>query len=88
MKYKIFAFILAVVMIVIIGSQLIDFTAFIHGTPAGTLYDAGAWEEIGAAIADILWSYRAIDVLIQATLLLAAVMGASAMVRAYRREDE
>ena len=88
MKYKVFALILVVVMIVIIGSQLIDFTAFVHGTPAGTLYDAGAWEEIGDAIADILWSYRAIDVLIQATLLLAAVMGASAMVRAYRKGEE
>ncbi len=88
MKYKIAGALLSLIIIALIGVQLVDFTAFTIGFPAGPLLPSSWWEQIGQAVGSTLWSYRVIDVLIQATLLVAAVVGASAMFRSMRREEE
>ncbi|MGQ4870913.1 MAG: hypothetical protein ACP6IT_03645 [Candidatus Thorarchaeota archaeon] len=87
MKYKIAAAILALIVLVLIVGQLTDFTAFAVGAPSGPLLSPELWEQIGQAVGTTLWSYRVIDVLVQVTLLLAAVVGASAMFRSMRKEE-
>ncbi|TXT54902.1 MAG: hypothetical protein BAJATHORv1_50155 [Candidatus Thorarchaeota archaeon] len=89
MKHKIVAAVLSLVIIILVGYQLIDFSAFVLGTPAGGTQPAdlaNAGQVLGV-IRDWISSYRAIDVLIQATLLLAAVMGVSALVRSMYMEE-
>ena len=82
MKHKIAAILLSGIAFVLIVGQLVDFTAFGFGLPSSA-------SDPVTAMADWLWSYRTIDVLIQGTLLLAAVLGASAMFRGITvREDE
>ncbi|MCF2136566.1 MAG: hypothetical protein K9W43_04920 [Candidatus Thorarchaeota archaeon] len=87
MKYKIVAGLLSLIMITLIGIKLVDFTAFTIGAPTGTLYAPTLWEQIGNAVGSTLWSFRVIDVLIQAILLVAAVIGASAMFRSLKKEE-
>ncbi|MHA1781364.1 MAG: hypothetical protein ACTSYL_10950 [Candidatus Thorarchaeota archaeon] len=87
MKYKIVAGLLSLIIIALIGIKLVDFTAFTIGAPAGPLIAPNLWEQIGNAVGSTLWSFRVIDVLIQATLLVAAVIGASAMFRSMKKED-
>jgi multisubunit Na+/H+ antiporter MnhB subunit len=81
MKYKIAAIILSIILVLLIGVNLIDFTAFTLGDPASSPLP------LHEAIADWLWSYRVVDVLVQVTLLFAAVLGASAMFRAMKKEE-
>ncbi len=82
MRYRIAALFLCAIVFFLIVGQLVDFTAFVLGTPFNLPTDTNA------AVANWLGSYRAIDVLVQVTLLLAAVMAASAMFRASPREAE
>ena len=81
MRYKIAAILLSSIAFLLIVGQLVDFTAFGFGLPSSA-------PDPVTAMADWLWSYRTIDVLIQGTLLLAAVLGASAMFRSTTQEDE
>lgn len=74
MKYKITAIIFSIIALLLIAVQLVDFSVFPLGPPASS-------PDPIAAVADWLWSYRTVDVLVQGVLLLAAVMGASAMFR-------
>ena len=82
MRYKIAAMTLGVLTFLLIVGQLVDFTPFLLGSP--TLLPT----DTNQAVADWLGSFRAIDLLAQVTLLLAAVMAASAMFRATRTEVE
>ncbi len=86
MKYKIAAALLSLIIIILIGVQLVDFTAFTIGTPSGPLFAPDTWEQIGQTVGSWLWSYRVFDVLVQVMLLLAAVIGASAMFRSMDKE--
>ena len=81
MRYKIAAILLSGVAFVLIVGQLVDFTAFAFGVPSSD-------PDPVTAMADWLWSFRTIDVLIQGVLLLAAVMGASAMFRGTNSLEE
>lgn len=87
MKYKIAAAILSLVILWLVGATLLDITAFELAAPTGTTFAIIDWEGVGSAVGDWLWSYRSIDLLVQVTLLFAAVIGASAMFRAMRREE-
>ncbi|TFG31920.1 hypothetical protein EU527_11375 [Candidatus Thorarchaeota archaeon] len=82
MRYRIAALLLGALVFLLIIGQLVDLTAFTLGSPIDLPADTNS------AVADWLGSYRAIDLLIQVTLLLAAVMAASAMFRASKREAE
>ncbi len=82
MRYRLAALILGVLIFILIIGQLVDFSVFVIASPVALPTDTNA------AVADWLGSYRAIDVLVQVTLLLAAVMAASAMFRAYNQEAE
>ncbi len=84
MRYRAAAFLLSLVIVVLVGSRLVDFSIFSLGAPAGPLLSPDAWDQIGTTIGEWLWSFRVVDVLVQATLLLAAVVGASAMFRSMR----
>jgi len=81
MRYRIAAFLLGILILVLVVGQLIDLNIFVLGTPLDLPPDTNA------AVADWLGSYRAIDILIQVTLLLAAVMAASAMFRASQQKE-
>jgi hypothetical protein len=74
MRYRLAALFLSAVILLLVAVQLLDMPVFPFGTPSSS-------PDPVAAVADWLWSYRTIDVLIQGVLLLAAVMGASAMFR-------
>ena len=87
MKYKITAIFLCVLMVVIISIRVVDFAAFTLGEPAGSTIAPNLWDQIGKTVGDWLWSYRVIDVLAQAVLLFAAVIGASALFRSMRKEE-
>ena len=87
MKHKIAAIILSIIMVLLIGVQLVDFTAFALSTPTEPLLNPADWDIIGQRVGELMWSYRVVDVLIQVTLLLAAVIGASAMFRSMRTEE-
>lgn len=87
MKHKIAAIILSIILVLLIGVQLVDFTAFALSAPIEPLLNPGDWDIIGQRVGELMWSYRVVDVLIQVTLLLAAVIGASAMFRSMRREE-
>ena len=82
MRYRIAAPVLGVLIFILIIGQLFDLSTFVLGTPFELPSDTNA------AVENWLGSYRAIDILVQATLLLAAVMAASAMFRASRTEAE
>jgi len=82
MKHKIAALTLGGLTFLLIVGQLVDFTPFLLGSPSLLPADTNQ------AVADWLGSFRAIDLLVQVTLLLAAVMAASAMFRATRTEAE
>jgi hypothetical protein len=82
MRYKIAAMTLAGLIFLLIIGQLVDLTPFLLGSPSQLPADTNQ------AVADWLGSFRAIDLLVQVTLLLAAVMAASAMFRASRTEVE
>ncbi|MBN2227993.1 MAG: hypothetical protein JW779_00245 [Candidatus Thorarchaeota archaeon] len=82
MRYKIAALTLGVLILVLIIGQLIDYSTFSLALPLLDYIDAND------AVAQWLGTYRAIDILAQVTLLLAAVMGASAMFRTAQREVE
>jgi hypothetical protein len=81
MRYRIAALLLSGIAFVLIIGQLVDFTAFSLGLPSSA-------PDPVTAMADWLWSYRTVDVLIQGILLLAAVMGASAMFRGTVEHEE
>jgi len=87
MKHKIAAIILSVIMVLLIGVQLVDFAAFALSAPTEPLLNHADWDIIGQRVGELMWSYRVVDVLIQVTLLLAAVIGASAMFRSMRKEE-
>jgi multisubunit Na+/H+ antiporter MnhB subunit len=87
MKHKIAAIILSIIMVLLIGVQLVDFTAFALSTPTESLLNPADWDIIGQRVGELMWSYRVVDVLVQVTLLLAAVIGASAMFRSMRKEE-
>ncbi|NHI82906.1 MAG: hypothetical protein EAX81_01195 [Candidatus Thorarchaeota archaeon] len=87
MKYKIAAAFLSVILLLIVGVSLLDLTAFELAAPGGTTFAINDWEGIGRMVGDWLWSYRSIDLLVQVTLLFAAVIGASAMFRTMRRNE-
>jgi hypothetical protein len=80
MKYKIAAIFLSAVALLLVMFQLLELPVFPFGTPSSS-------PDPVASVADWLWSYRTIDVLIQGVLLLAAVMGASAMFRVRGAEE-
>ncbi|TFF84626.1 hypothetical protein EU524_00755 [Candidatus Thorarchaeota archaeon] len=80
MKYRIAAIFLSLTMLALVIIQLVDLPLFPFGTPSSS-------PDPIAAVADWLWSYRTVDVLIQGVLLLAAVMGASAMFRTRRPKE-
>ena len=82
MRYKFAALLLGSLIFLLIIGQLMDLTPFPLGSPLLLPVDTNQ------AVADWLGSYRAIDLLIQVTLLLAAVMAASAMFRSARTEVE
>jgi hypothetical protein len=82
MRYKIAAIVLGGLIFLLIVGQLVDLTPFLLGSPLQLPADTNQ------AVADWLGSFRAIDLLVQVTLLLAAVMAASAMFRASRMEVE
>ncbi len=86
MKHRIAAILLSLLMLVIIGAQLIDLTPFALGTPSST-FPIADWTQVSEALADWIWSYRVVDVMIQATLLLASVLGFSALFRTMRKEE-
>ncbi|MGY5862898.1 MAG: hypothetical protein RTU09_11055 [Candidatus Thorarchaeota archaeon] len=86
MKHKIAAIMLSVIMILLIGMQLMDFTAFPLSAPTELLLNPADWDIIGQRVGELMWSYRVVDVLIQVTLLLAGVIGASAMFRSMKKE--
>ena len=85
MKYKIAAIALGGLIFLLIAGQLADLTPFLLGSPTLLPTDTN---QVGEYVADWLGSFRAIDLLVQVTLLLAAVMAASAMFRATRTEVE
>jgi hypothetical protein len=87
MKYKIAAIFLCVFIVFMISVRIVDFSAFTLGEPAGSTIAPNLWDQIGKAVGDWLWSYRVIDVLAQAVLLFAAVIGASALFRSMRKEE-
>ena len=80
MRYKIAALVLGGLIFSLIIGQIVDLTPFLLGAPSQLPAD------VNQAVADWLGSFRAIDLLIQVTLLLAAVMAASAMFRSSRTE--
>lgn len=82
MRYRIAALLLGAIVFILIVGQLVDFTSFVLGVPSNLPSD------VDSAVADWLGSYRAIDILVQVTLLLAAVMAASAMFRPSTQEVE
>ncbi len=81
MRYKAAALFLSIIAMAMIAAHLLDFSVFPLGAPASS-------PDPIASVADWLWSYRTIDVLIQGVLLLAAVMGASAMFRMRHTEED
>jgi multisubunit Na+/H+ antiporter MnhB subunit len=87
MKFKIVAIVLCVFIVYIIGARIFNFAAFTLGEPSGTTIAPNFWDQIGKTVGDWLWSYRVIDVLAQAVLLFAAVIGASALFRSMRKEE-
>ena len=82
MRYRITALVLGILIFLLVIGQLVDLTPFLFGLPSQLPVDTNQ------AVADWLGSFRAIDLLIQVTLLLAAVMAASAMFRSSRMEVE
>lgn len=86
MKQRIAAIILSFLILVIIGAQLLDLTAFTLGSPSST-FPITDWNQISEVLANWIWSYRVIDVMIQATLLLASVLGFSALFRTMKKEE-
>ena len=86
-SHKAVALVLSLVIIYIIGIQLIDLIPFQLGTPVGTTFPIDAIDAIAQAVGDTISTFRAIDVLIQVTLLLAAVIGATALFRARPEGD-
>ena len=87
MRYKIAAVLLSLILLILVGINLLELTAFELAAPSGTTFDIVDWEGIGSTVGDWLWSYRSIDLLVQVTLLFAAVIGASAMFRIMRRDE-
>lgn len=75
MRYRLAALLLGSLIFILIVVQLVDLSTFTLGSPPELPTDTNS------AVANWLGSYRAIDLLIQVTLLLAAVMAASAMFR-------
>ncbi len=86
--HKVAAALLSLVILLLVGVYLVDYTPFALGQPPGTTTAADAWRTTAELLAEWLWSYRVIDVLIQVTLLLTAVLGASAMFRVMHRDRE
>jgi hypothetical protein len=86
-RHKAVALLLSSAIIFIIGIYLIDLNPFQLALPAGPTFDIDEVDAIAQAVGDIISSYRAIDVLIQVTLLLAAVVGATALFRQRPEED-
>jgi len=82
MRYRIAALLMGAIIFLLVLGQLIDFSVFTLGSPLELPADTNS------AVADWLGSYRAIDLLVQVTLLLAAVMAASAMFRSSNSEVE
>ncbi len=87
MRYRIAAILLGLLILLIIGVRLIDLAPFALGTPSVT-YPIADWNQISEALADWIWSYRVIDVMVQATLLLASVLGFSALFRTLKKEED
>ena len=87
MRYRAAAIIFLLILLYLIGLVLVDLAPFALGSPIGSTYDPNAWLEIEQAIRGILPFYRVPDLLIQATLILAAVIGASAMFRLSKKEE-